>query len=91
MCGEPKTVTNVMNMAVHLQEVNMWCAVMKNIINPFLFEEHLVTAGKFLAMKEETDACHISSGTTFQLGVVPSNFSQQVHTLLYKSFLTTGR
>jgi hypothetical protein len=73
-------------MICDLPKVNMWCAVTKNIIRPFYFEEHLVTGNKFLATMEETAMRHIPAETVFKLDGARSHFSHCVHGFLGREF-----
>jgi hypothetical protein len=86
MYGGVKIVINVLKIMCDLPKSNMWCAVMKNTVSPFYFEEHLVTGNKFLATIEETALHHILAGTVFKLEGAPSHFSHCIHGFLGREF-----
>jgi hypothetical protein len=60
---------------------------MKNkIIDPFFFEEPMVTGDNFLAMMENTASCHVPVGTVIQLDGAPPHLSHHVCAFLDREF-----
>jgi len=55
------------------------------VINPFFFEEPMVTGHTFLGMMN-TALRHVHVGTIFQLDSAPPNFSSHVCALLNRGF-----